>query len=223
MKRSRSLVLVPCLAVAISTSAMAQPAPARFLTVYNITVNPGANAQFEDYLQKIKQGAERIGAPQRWATFEVGFGGPGNTYAIALQFNKWGEMDAWTRVPEILEKAYGADEAAKILRSGGMAIASSQTTISRLSSDLSYNDGSAAPAPMFMIRATTVKRDMQDAYRNFLVKLNQAWEKAGDRRRVIRRENVLGPSPVYTSATPLESLVSSRERAGPMSKPRYFT
>jgi hypothetical protein len=85
-----------------------------------------------------------------------------------------------------------------------MAIASSQTTVSRLSSDLSYNAGSVAPAPMFMIRATTVKRDMQDAYRNFLVKLNQAWEKAGDRRRVIRRENVLGPSPVYTSATPLE-------------------
>jgi hypothetical protein len=205
MKSPKSLLLVLCLAVAVamSTPAMAQRGPAQFLAVYNITVNPGANAQFEDYLQKIKQGAEKIGASQRWITFQVGFGGPGNAYAIGLQFDKWAEMDGWSGVPEILEKAYGADEAAKILRSGGMAIASSETSVTRLLSDLSYHAASFSPGPMFLIRVTTVKRDMQDAYRNFLAKLNQAWEKAGDHRTVVQRVNVLGPSPVYTSARPL--------------------
>ena len=204
MKVSKFLIVVVCLILASSATVMAQDSPGQFLTVYTIAVNSGAGVQFEEYIKKIKEGADKIGAPQTWGAFQIAFGGPGNTYLITLQFDKWSELDGWKQVPLLLEEAYGADEAAKILRSGSMAIANSETSISRLLPDLSYNVDSVAPAPMYQVRVSRVKRDMQDEYRGFLAKLDEAWKKAGDRRHVIRRVSVLGPSTTYTSATPME-------------------
>ncbi len=204
MKMPKSLVVVLFLILASSAMAVAQSSPSQFITVYTITVNPGAVGQFEGYIKKIKEGAEKIGAPQTWGTSQIAFGGPGNTYLIVLQFDKWSELDGWKQVPELLEEAYGADEAAKILRSGNMAIASSETSIGRLLPDLSYNVDSLTLAPMYQIRVNHVKRDMQDEYRGVVAKLNEAWDKAGDGRHVIRRVSVLGPSTIYTSAIPME-------------------
>ncbi len=115
MKVSKSLMVVLFLIFTLSATVMAQNSPGQFLTVYSFTVYSGAGVQFEEYIKKIKEGAEKVGAPQTWRTFQIAFGGPGNTYLIGLQFDKWGELDAWNQVPEILEEAYGADEAAKIL------------------------------------------------------------------------------------------------------------
>ena len=203
MKLSKCLAAV-FLAVACSSGAMAQNAPGEFLVIYNIQVEPGANAQFEEYIKKIKEAAEKTGATLYWGASQLTYGGPGNSYAIGLQFDKWGEMDGWGAVPQILEEAYGEEEAAKILRSGGMAIASSETTISRLMEDLSYNLKAMAPAPMIRVRVSEIKRDMQQDYRVFIAKVNEASEKAGDQRTVIRRTSTMGPSAVYTSATPFE-------------------
>ena len=214
MKVSKSLIVVLFLILALSATVMAQNSPSQFLTVVTFTVNSGAGVQFEEYIKKIKEGAEKVGAPQTWGTSQIAFGGPGNTYRIVLQFDKWGELDAWKQGSEILEEAYGADEAAKILRSGSMAIASSETSISRLLPDLSYNVDSLTPAPMYQIRLSRVKRDMQDEYRGFIAKLNEARKKAGDRRHVIRRVSVLGRSTMYYSAVPMEKWSERDDREG---------
>lgn len=214
MKVSKSLIVVLFLIFALSATVMAQNSPAQFLTVYTFTVNSGAGVQFEEYIKKIKEAAEKVGAPQTWGTFQIAFGGPGNTYLIAVQFDKWAELDAWSQVPEILEEAYGADEGAKILRSGSMAIASWETSISRLLPDLSYNIDSLTPAPMYQIRLSRVKRDMQDEYRGFIAKLDEARKKAGDRRHVTRRVSVMGPTTMYSSAVPMEKWSERDEGEG---------
>jgi len=204
MKMLKSLLVALVLVVACTNVAVAQNAPGEFLVIYNIQVKSGANVQFEEYIKKIKEAAEKTGAPQHWGASQLAFGGPGNNYVIALQFDKWGEMDGWEAVPQILEEAYGEEDAAKILRSGGMAIESSETTISRLMEDLSYNLKAMAPAPMIRVRVSEIKRDMQQDYRVFIAKVNEASEKAGDQRTVIRRTSTMGPSAVYTSVTPFE-------------------
>lgn len=214
MKVSKSLIVVLFLILAVSATVMAQNSPSQFLTVYTFTVNSGAGVQFEGYIKKIKEGADKVGATQTWGASQMALGGPGNTYVITLQFDKWGEMDGWTQVPEILEEAYGAEEAAKIRRSGSMAIASSETSVSRLLPDLSYNIDSLTPAPMFRVRLSHVKRDMQDEYQGFLAKLNEARKKAGDGRHVIRRVSVLGPSTIYTSAIPLQKWADRDDQGG---------
>ncbi len=204
MRVSKSILVALVLVVACTTAAMAQNAPGEFLVIYNIQVRSGANVQFEEYIKKVKEAADKTGAPQHWSASQLTFGGPGNNYAIGLRFDKWGEMDGWEAVPQILEDAFGEEEAAKILRSGRMAMESSEITISRLMEDLSYNLKAMAPAPMYSIRVSEIKRDMQQDYRVFLAKANEAAEKAGDQRMVIRRTSTLGRSAVYTSATPFE-------------------
>ena len=203
MRMSKSLLVALVLVIACTTVAVAQNA-GEFLVIHNIQVRSGANVQFEEYIKKIKEAAEKTGARQYWSASQLTFGGPGNTYFIGLQFDKWGEMDGWGAVPQILEEAYGEEEAAKILRSGRMAVESSETTISRLMEDLSYNLKAMAPAPMIRVRISEIKRDMQQDYRVFIAKVNEAMEKAGDQRPAIRRLSTLGPSAVYTSATPFE-------------------
>lgn len=199
MKITRALAFVLIVAFAGAVAVEAQQAPAKFMAFYNITVKPGHAMEFEDFLTKLKAGADKIGAPQNWGVGQIAFGGPGGAYAIALPFNEWGDMDAWKQAPQTLAEAYGKEEGAKIYRAGTMAIQESATSVARLDEDLSYNAGAPA-ATMYAVRVSEVHRDKQDQYRLFVGALNEAWKQAGDSRTVIRRTNVLGESTVYTSA-----------------------
>ena len=66
MKVSKSLIVVLFLILASSAVVMAQNSPGQFLVVYSFTVNSGAGAQFEEYIKKIKEGADKVGAAQTW-------------------------------------------------------------------------------------------------------------------------------------------------------------
>lgn len=201
MKVSKCFVAL-FFAVALAAGAMAQNAPAEFLMVYDIQVRPGAHPQFEEYIRKIREAADEVGAPQHWVTSQVTFGGPGNHYVIALQFDEWGALDGWDAVPQILEQAYGEDEAAKIVQSGFAAVEHSENTINRLLPDLSYNADDLEPAPMYRVRRSEIHREMQPEYRLFLARVNEAWEKAGDSRTDVRRISAMGETAVYSNATP---------------------
>lgn len=204
MNLSRIVCAALFISVATAGVVAAQP-PAEFLAVYTITVKPGHTAQFEDFLTKLKAGADKIGLQQQWGVGQVTFGGPGGGYAIGLPFDKWGDMDAWKQAPQTLKEAYGDEEGAKIYRTGTMAIQTSETSVSRLDKALSYNANGGVGAPMIQVRVIRVHRDKQDQFRIVLNALNEAWKEAGDTRRVVRRTNVLGPSAVYTTARMLNS------------------
>ena len=131
MKSAKPLFMTLFLALALTANAAAQSMPGDYLMMYTIKVRPGANAQFEDYLKKIQEGADKTNAPQMWGAGQITAGGPGSTYMIGLQMNKLGEMDGWNAVPAILTEAFGEEEGAKILRSGLSSVESSSTTVYR--------------------------------------------------------------------------------------------
>ena len=74
MKVSKSLIVVLFLILAVSATVMAQNSPSQFLTVYTFTVNSGAGVQFEGYIKKIKEGADKVGATQTWGASQMALG-----------------------------------------------------------------------------------------------------------------------------------------------------
>ena len=115
------------LCLAITTLAIAQPAA--YVQVTTITVKPSGVSDFEDYVKKIVAGANKIGAPQRVVAYQIGLGGPGFTYNFVIPFNKWEDMDSWPSIPQILTKAYGDAEGARILKSGRDAIEHTESAV----------------------------------------------------------------------------------------------
>jgi hypothetical protein len=75
--------------------------PAEFIQVITTTVSPNAVAEYEDFIKRIKAGADNLGAPQRWTVSQVSIGGPGFTYSIVLPFSKWAEVDQWMVAPDL--------------------------------------------------------------------------------------------------------------------------
>lgn len=147
-------------------------------------------------------GASKIGAPQRVLAYQVGVGGPSFTYNFVFPFNKWEEMDSWPAIPQILTKAYGDGEGARILESGRDAIEHSESAVFRNLRNLStrprVND---PPAAFVMVVRTEIEPGMSVSYERFLSKLKAAQEQEqGTTRTVNRSVSVLGPALTYMGA-----------------------
>jgi hypothetical protein len=167
--------------------------PAEFIQVITTTVKSGAVSEYEDFVKKIAAGANKIGAPQRWVTSQVSLGGPGLTYTVVLPFSKWGDVDAWIPVPQILAKAYGDAEGAKILKSGRAAIERTETAVYRHLPDLSTRPKVFDPPAAFVhLFVTDVEPEMVKA----------AQEKSPQAPTALRRVAVLGAANTYVTAVP---------------------
>jgi hypothetical protein len=89
----------------------------------------------------------------------------------------------------MLTKAYGEEEAAKIMRAGEAAIASSRTTVSSLQPELSTHlDTFSSVAANYLVSRSEVKPDKVLDYEFVISKIRAADEKAvGSPRRIGRR------------------------------------
>jgi hypothetical protein len=206
MKSLRALA--PSLLVVLGHPSLAatqsQPGqPAEFIQVITTTVKSGAVSDYEDFVRKIVAGANKIGAPQRWTTSQVSLGGLGFTYTVVLPFSKWGEVDVWNAVPDILSKAYGEAEKARIMKSGRAAIERTETAVYRLLPDLSTRPKAFNPPPAFVhLFVTEVEPAMVPTWENFLARLKAAQEKSPQAPTAVRRVAVLGASNTYVTAVP---------------------
>jgi len=63
------------LLLTLAVSAIAQTQPAKYQTVFTVNVKPGMTQQYETYVKKIVEAAEKIGDVQNWATFNLTVGG----------------------------------------------------------------------------------------------------------------------------------------------------
>lgn len=110
-------------------------------------------------------------------------------------------MDSWPSVPQILTRAYGDTEGARILKSGRDAIAHTESAVFRYERNLStrpkLND---PPAPFVMVVRTEIEPGMSVSYERFLTKLKAAQEKEQGTRTVNRSVSVLGPALTYLGA-----------------------
>jgi cellobiose-specific phosphotransferase system component IIB len=186
---------------AVALPVVAQNEPSQFIQIITTTVRSNAVVEYEDYVKKIMAGAAKIGAPQRVVTYQVALGGPGFTYNYVIPFSKWEEMDGWPSIPQILTKAYGDAEGARILKSGRDAIEHTESAVYRTQKNIStrprLND---PPAPFVMVVRTEIEPGTAVAYERFLSKLKAAQEQEPGTRSVNRSVSVLGPALVYLGA-----------------------
>jgi len=201
MKAVVRFAFVAAFLFAIALPVVAQNEPTQFIQIITTTVRPNAVTDYEDYVKKIIAGASKIGAPQRVVAYQVGVGGPSFTYNFVIPFNKWEEMDSWPSIPQILTRAYGDAEGARILKSGRDAIEHTESAVYRTQKNLStrprFND---PPAPFVMVVRTEIEPGMAVSYERSLSKIKAAQEQEPGTRSVNRSVSVLGPSLVYLGA-----------------------
>jgi len=201
MKPVVRFAFVAAFLFAIALPVVAQNQPTQFIQIITTTVRSNAVTEYEDYVKQIIAGANKIGSSQRVLVYQVGVGGPSFTYNIVLPFNKWEEMDGWPSIPQILNKAYGDAEGARILKSGRDAIDHSESAVFRTLRNLStrprLND---PPAPYVMVVRTEIDPAMSVSYERFLSKLKAAQEKEEGNRTVNRSVSVLGSAVTYLGA-----------------------
>jgi cellobiose-specific phosphotransferase system component IIB len=185
----------------IALPVVAQNEPTEFIQIITTTARPNAVTEYEDYVKKIIAGANKIGAPQRVVAYQIAVGGPSFTYNFVIPFNKWEEMDSWPSIPQILTRAYGDAEGARILKSGRDAIEHSESAVFRIMRNLStrprVND---PPAAFVMVIRTEIEPGMSVSYERFLSKLKAAQEQEQGTRTVNRSVSVLGPALTYLAA-----------------------
>ncbi|MFQ5789892.1 MAG: hypothetical protein ACE5JI_05380 [Acidobacteriota bacterium] len=207
MKASRSIMgaIVFLSILALASSMMAQSSmPAKHLQMYELRVKAGATAQFENYLKKLAEAANKAGAPQGWFAARAVLGTNGTNYYVFLGCEKWSERDSWNQVPQFLAQAFGEAEAGKILKMGGDAIWSYDTKVFMLDEERSWNLKAAPPAPYYQILIGKVKPDMVEEYQRVISRVKEAQEKSPSKQMGIRRSTRFGPSWEFYSATPFQ-------------------
>lgn len=177
--------------------------PPEFLQVLTVTLRPTGVAEYEDFVKKIVAGANKIGAPQRWTAYAVSIGGPGYTYNFALPFSSWSDVDGWTSVAQILSRAYGEAEAARLTKVSRASVERTESAVYRLLPDLSTRPKRFDPPAAFIqLFVTDVEPEMVPTWESFLARQKAAQEKAPQGPTAIRRVAVLGASNRYVTAVP---------------------
>jgi len=105
------LAAAPATAIAAEASATAPES----IELIRLSVRPGHEAEMERFLAQLADAARRTGEPVRWRVHRR-VGGERPLYVFVLRGSA-GQLDAWSGLTAsgTLERAYGAEEAARIL------------------------------------------------------------------------------------------------------------
>lgn len=206
-----TVVLLFCL-----TPVLSQERASRFLNLYEFHTAPGQSMVWENFVKKLAEAAEKNNATQNWMAFQVALGGDADTYYIALPFEKWGDMDAWKQVPQMLTEAYGQEEAMKLLQSVAPAATFKLETYGLLEDFSTHYDAAKYASKFYRIIRTEVKPSMDSTYRSLLSRGSTVEKGNSEAPMTIRRANVLGQSFRYMASTPFSdwSDLDSMENLG---------
>lgn len=163
-------------------------------------IKPALVADYEEYVKKIGAAAAKVGQPQRASVYQVTLGTRNFTYITAVRLANWAGLDALMTPAEILAKAYGDVEAARIMKAGRSAVETTHIELHRYLPDLSTNFKVSESIPAFaqMIR-TQLKPDGGAAYTEYLTKLKAAQEQTPNHPTAIRMTSVQGRALLYTT------------------------
>lgn len=190
-----------------------------------VTVKPSAVTDFEDYAKKVMAAATKVGSPQRIYGLQMTAGGPQFTYIFSSPFSSFEEMSRWPTIPEMLLKAYGDVEGAKILKAGRATLETVEMRVSRTQTELCTNlkPLDLQATPYIRLIRTEVDPAMTGTYEQYLTKVRAAQEKAPGYPTVARRVSTLGKASIYTSATYLSSIaeIDRLQAAGELLRKAY--
>lgn len=201
MKRLGAALAALCLAVPTA----AQQQPAEFISVTTVTIQGSGVSEYEDFAKKVMAAAAKADPTARVLGYQATAGAPGYTYLFARSFAKWGDMDAWMSVSQMLMKAHGDVEGGRILKAGRSPIVQSRVEVFRLLKDRSTRPRVFDPPPAHtLVFRTEVRPEMVPAYEEYLDKLKAAQEKVEGTPTATRRVAVLGPTNIYVTSVPFD-------------------
>jgi hypothetical protein len=192
------IVGVLCLGVLAPAAAASAQEVDEYLQVLTVRVKPSGIGEYEDYVKKIVAGLGKTGSPQLVFGYQPIQGAPGYTYDFVFPFSKWGQLDGFPAIPQILAKAYGDVPGAAILKSGRAAVEGSQTVVYRLLRNLSST--SVPPHGFVQVIQTEVEPSAAQAYELYLARLKSALDQAPGGPPTLRYVSVLGTSSTYMTA-----------------------
>jgi hypothetical protein len=138
-------------------NAQSQQTP-QLLSILTIDVKPGANAQFEEFIAKYREAAERTGSALRWlaASSETG----SSRYSFARPF---GSFSALADEGPDLMKVYGPDEARRLMGVFQAAVSGMATAIYTARPDLSRPGPQSQTAPVAVLFIDVTVRPNREA------------------------------------------------------------
>ncbi len=218
--RNGAILLAVFAGIVVSaTAAMAQRT--RFQQVVEVKIRPGQEAAYEEIFHKYKEAADKTGSSFRWTVIMVSVGKAHPTYRIVLPFDKWAEIDGWQE--DILEKAFGKEEATAIWKRAGALEESSSSRIWETRPDLSANPGGGA-ANHFEVSIRTVRPGMVEEYELLLKPFKQAYEAMPNKPRVGRSVLRMGKDPnrTYRRASAFDKWADRDSFNAPEALAKYF-
>ena len=161
--------------------------PNPWIQVATVSVRPGSVSEYEDALKKLRAGAAKVAASQQVRAYQMAFGGSTYTYFHVTPFDSWRDADAHLTTPEILTKAYGDMEAARLLKLLRGAVESRHTEVFRVLLNLSTNVKLPfAPKKYVSVLRSDLHAGAAPAYMRYLAKIKSAEEKDPASPMVIR-------------------------------------
>jgi hypothetical protein len=117
------------------------PLPAKYSEDLILRVKPGKDADFRAAVGRISAAEKKANPDQHTMIYELVNGGFSGTYAVVFPHARWADFEENPNaksMPQVLNEAYGPDEAATILAAVDNAIESEYTQILEFRQDLSY-------------------------------------------------------------------------------------
>ena len=210
-------VAVPLVFLAWSLVAQtqAQNRPAQFLQLTITTVKPSAINDYEEFVKKLNAARDKTPGSPAVAIYAVNLGGPSFSFYTVTQWEKWADRDKLPNGGQMLRKVYGEAEAARLQKLQRDAIVNQRTEVYAYDANASLNPKAADPPPAFInLQRTELIPEFAGAYAAALAKLKNAEEKAGDKRTIIRRNEIQGGAFVRYQAVLINKL-SDRDVQNP--------
>jgi hypothetical protein len=188
------------LVVLLGFAVHAQEGPPTGYGLLTIKVKPGTAPQFEQFMAKYREAANRTNLKATWLANSSLFGEQG-VYRFARPF---------TRVSELAEQstpivdAFGPEEAAKIFQLAASSVESSYNEPLFSRTDLSRAPPPGAQAVAVLILTINVKVGANDAYEDYVRKIIEASNKT-DQGRWLAFSGGPGSQSDYTVIIPYTS------------------
>lgn len=196
------------LIVAFAVTASAQ---SQHIQLVQIEVKSGSEAEFTAFMTKLVEAADKTQNSMEWLTAHGILGTAGTHYYIFMDFDSWGERDAWVEAPQLLAEAFGEAEAQKIMKMGGESMWTFESTVFDLDEERSWNLSSlgtagtiAGAARYYQLLLGKVKPGMVDEYLSTIARIKVAQEASESKRPGIRRTSSMGDSWTFYAAFPFE-------------------
>ena len=177
---------------------------ARYHYLQHITVKSGMGPEFVSYMKKFVEAAKKLGDVQPWTTVMTTTGGQIGQYTIVIPHENWEERDSWTSPYQMLVKAFGEEEAAKIMRVRRTVVAEAHTAERYLLPE-STTTGTEPLATNYLITRTVVKPGHGRAFRLALSKIWKSVENVPGAPKISLRGTAEGDRRVYVTASGFEN------------------